>query len=142
MTPELFRFPANGDARGSLVALESLQQVPFEIRRIYYIFGTLPGVRRGLHAHRDLDQVAICVSGSCRFILDDGRERCEVRLSSPTVGLRIRSMIWREMDDFSPDCVLLVLANRAYDEKDYLRNYAEFSDLVSRQIPRPSEGVS
>lgn len=119
-----------GDERGSLVALESGSDLPFPIERAYYIFGTSPGVARGFHAHRDLEQLAICVSGSCRMVLDDGTEREEFALSSPLQGLYIGPMIWREMHDFSSDCVLLVLASKRYDEADYIRNYALFLSLL------------
>lgn len=119
-------FPALGDERGSLVALEAQKTVPFDIKRVYYIFETVKGVSRGYHAHKELRQVAICVTGKCRMVLDDGLTREEIWLDSPTKGLLISNMIWREMHDFSPDCVLLVLASEHYDEADYIRNYEEF----------------
>lgn len=119
-------FPSLGDDRGSLVALESFKTVPFEIKRVYYIFGTLEGVSRGFHAHRDLRQIAICVTGSCRIHLDNGLEATSVTLDSPTKGLLIESMVWREMHDFTPDCVLLVLASKNYDESDYIRSHEAF----------------
>lgn len=119
-------FPPLGDDRGSLVALEGSRTVPFEIKRIYYIFGTQQGIARGFHAHRKLQQVAICVTGKCRMVLDDGKHREDAWLDSPTKGLVIGDSVWREMHDFSPDCVLLVLASEHYDENDYIRNYDEF----------------
>lgn len=119
-------FPPLGDDRGSLVALEAKRTVPFEIKRVYYIFGTQPSVARGFHAHRNLKQIAVCVTGKCRMILDDGSQRQEVWLDSPTKGLFIGDLIWREMHDFSADCVLLVLASEYYDETDYIRDYDEF----------------
>jgi len=100
--------------------------VPFEIKRVYYIYRTAEGVSRGYHAHKKLKQVAICLSGMCRMILDDGRRRDEVWLNNPTKGLLIESMTWREMHDFSEDCVLLVLASEHYDENDYIRDYQQF----------------
>lgn len=131
---DLIEFAPKGDERGWLIALENLKEVPFEIRRVYYIYGTQPTVVRGNHAHRDLDQLAICVSGSCRFRLDDGNGRkCEVRLDSPSKGLLIRSMVWREMDEFSSDCVLLVLASKLYDEADYIRDFDDFLEVVRKQ---------
>lgn len=123
---KLIQFPLLGDERGSLIALESGAQVPFEIRRVYYIFRTMPGVARGFHAHKRLRQVAICVSGKCRMVLDDGNRREEVWLDSPDKGLLIDSFMWREMHDFSADAVLMVLASDLYDEKDYIRNYDDF----------------
>lgn len=119
-------FPPLGDDRGSLVALEGKKTVPFAIQRVYYLFGTTSGVSRGFHAHKKLQQVAVCVTGRCRMVLDDGKEREEVWLDSPTEGLLIGNMIWREMHDFSPDCVLLVLASEHYDEADYIRSYEDF----------------
>jgi dTDP-4-dehydrorhamnose 3,5-epimerase-like enzyme len=119
-------FPPLGDDRGSLVALEAHKTVPFEIKRVYYIFGTQSGVARGFHAHRNLKQVAICVTGKCRMVLDDGATREEAWLESPIKGLIIGNLVWREMHDFSADCVLLVLASEHYNEADYIRNYDEF----------------
>ncbi|MFQ3215742.1 sugar 3,4-ketoisomerase [Paraperlucidibaca sp.] len=119
-------FPPLGDDRGSLVALEAHKTVPFEIKRVYYIFGTQSGVARGFHAHRNLKQVAICVTGKCRMVLDDGATREEAWLDSPIKGLIIGNLVWREMHDFSADCVLLVLASEHYNEADYIRNYDEF----------------
>ena len=124
-------FPPLGDERGSLVALEAHKTVPFDVKRVYYIFGTQAGVSRGFHAHRDLQQVAVCVTGKCRMVLDDGHQRGEVWLDSPTKGLLIGNLVWREMHDFSPDCVLLVLASEHYDEKDYIRSYDDFKQLTS-----------
>lgn len=124
-------FPALGDERGSLVALEAEKSVPFVIKRVYYIFGTKVGVSRGFHAHKKLQQVAICITGSCRMILDDGQQRSEVLLNSPNKGLVIGDLVWREMHDFSKDCVLLVLASEHYDESDYIRNYDDFIHQVN-----------
>lgn len=127
---EWVEFPPLGDERGSLVALEGQKTVPFSIRRVYYMFDTKADVSRGFHAHRHLLQVAVCVTGSCRMVLDDGRSREEAVLDSPIRGLFIRNMIWREMYDFTPDCVLLVLASEHYDEADYLRSYDQFLEAV------------
>jgi len=125
-------FKSLGDERGSLVALEIGQEkeLPFAIKRVYYIYHTAEGVSRGYHAHRDLKQVAICVAGSCRMVLDNGIVREETLLDCPTKGLLIESMVWREMHDFSSDCVLLVLASEHYDELDYIRNYQEFCESI------------
>lgn len=121
-----FDFPPLGDSRGSLVALEADITVPFTIKRVYYIFNTKQGIARGFHAHKNLKQIAVCVTGKCRMILDDGKTRQEAWLESPTKGLFIDDLVWREMYDFSEDCVLLVLASEHYDEADYIRNYDEF----------------
>lgn len=123
-------FPPLGDERGSLVALEEGKTVPFDIKRVYYIFGTQPGVARGFHAHKKLQQIAVCVTGRCRMVLDDGQRREDAWLDSSTQGLFISNMIWREMYDFSADCVLLVLASEHYDENDYIRSYQDFIRLA------------
>lgn len=127
-------FPSLGDERGSLVAVEIGQNksVPFDIKRVYYIYQTEQGVSRGYHAHKQLKQVAICVAGKCRMVLDDGTTREDVWLDSPTQGLVIEEMVWREMHDFSEDCVLLVLASEHYDEADYIRDYEDFQKQVSQ----------
>ncbi len=127
-------FQKLGDERGSLVAIEIGMEkaVPFEIKRVYYSYDTRSDVRRGLHAHKELKQVAICVSGSCRMVFDDGKIRQEQTLESPEKGLLIDKMIWHEMYDFSPDCVLLVLASDHYNEDDYIRSYSEFIKVAKR----------
>ncbi|WP_105197427.1 sugar 3,4-ketoisomerase [Escherichia albertii] len=130
MNIKLIPLQTHGDERGSLIALEEENNIPFEIKRVYYMFNTTQGVRRGLHAHRKLKQIAIAVRGSCRFVLDDGRERVEILLDNPCQGLLIDSCIWREMYDFSKDCVLMVLADNHYDENDYIRNYEEFLEAI------------
>jgi dTDP-4-dehydrorhamnose 3,5-epimerase-like enzyme len=128
---KIISFPPLGDDRGSLVALEAHKTVPFDVKRVYYIFGTKPGVSRGFHAHRALQQVAVCVTGKCRMVLDDGTRREDVWLDSPTKGLWIGDLVWREMHDFSPDCVLLVIANEHYNDADYIRSYDEFKRVLS-----------
>ena len=126
-------FQSLGDERGSLVAVEIGMEkvVPFDIKRVYYIYQTGDGVSRGFHAHRNLKQVAICLAGKCRMVLDNGNKREEVWMNSPTRGLLIESMVWREMHDFSRDCVLLVLASEHYAESDYIRNYDIFLGLAA-----------
>ena len=125
-----YHFPPHGDDRGQLVAIEAMQDLPFEIKRVYYIYDTLPGVRRGYHAHRCLQQILVCVHGSCKIHLDDGRETAEVLLDKPYEGLYISNDTWREMYDFSEGAVLLVLASEHYDEADYIRDYQQFLKLV------------
>lgn len=128
----IINFPPLGDERGSLVALETGETIPFDIKRVYYLFGTQKGVARGFHAHYNLQQVAVCITGKCRMILDDGHRREETWLDSSTKGLVIGDLIWREMHDFSEDCVLLVLASERYDENDYIREYDEFLRVVNK----------
>lgn len=127
-------FKPLGDERGSLVALEANKSVPFDIKRVYCIFGTKEGVSRGFHAHRNLKQVAVCVTGSCRFTLDNGKLREEVVLNDSTKGLLIQNLTWREIHDFSPDCVLMVLASEYYNESDYIRDYDDFLGVVNGKI--------
>ena len=130
MEIKTYRFPPHGDDRGQLVAIEELRDLPFGVKRVYYIYDTLSGVRRGFHAHKCLEQILICVCGSCRIHLDDGTETAEVTLDDPTKGLYISNNIWREMYDFSEGAVLLVLASEYYDETDYIRNYEDFLKMV------------
>ncbi len=131
MDIKLIQLQSCGDERGSLIALEENSNIPFNIKRVYYMFNTGEGVVRGLHAHKRLKQVAIAVRGSCTFRLDDGSEKIEITLNHPAQGLLIESFMWREMADFSEDCVLMVLADQLYDEADYVRNYDEFMQLVN-----------
>lgn len=127
------QFATHGDSRGNLVAVESGNDIPFTVRRVYYIYDTQSGVTRGFHAHKKLEQILICVSGSCKIRLDNGKEKIEVLLDSPDQGLYVAHSVWREMYDFSPDAVLLVLASELYDESDYIRNYESFLEYVSSQ---------
>lgn len=122
----LVDFKTLGDERGSLIAIEEGYNAPFDIKRVYYIFDTKTGVERGFHAHINLKQIAIAVKGSCTFVLDDGKKREEIKLNNPNQGLFIEGLIWREMKEFSEDCVLVVLASEHYDEGDYIRDYDEF----------------
>ncbi|MEY8241646.1 MAG: FdtA/QdtA family cupin domain-containing protein [Cycloclasticus sp.] len=129
---KIVELPNRGDDRGGLAVIEGGKTIPFDIKRTYYIYDTKQGVSRGFHAHRDLKQIAFCVSGSCEILLDDGKSKESVLLDDPLKALRIDEMVWHEMHDFSEDCVLLVLASDFYDECDYIRNYEEFISLVSR----------
>lgn len=124
------KYPIRGDERGSLIALEAGRDTPFEIKRIYYIFGTQPDVSRGFHAHRSLRQIMICVSGSARLVLDDGKQQESLLLDDPSRAVIIEPWVWHEMHDFTPDCVLVVLASDHYDEADYIRNRADFIKYV------------
>lgn len=121
-------FPPHGDERGQLIALEALSEiVPFEIKRMYYIYDTTPGTVRGKHAHRVLKQVLICVSGACTIECEmPNGDKTEHRLDWPDRGLLIEGLVWREMKEFSKDAVLLVLASEHYDEADYIRDYKVF----------------
>ena len=96
------------------------------------MYDTTKGVRRGYHAHKNLQQILICVKGNCKILLDDGTEKQEILLDKPYEGLYIANNIWREMFDFSEDAVLMVLASEKYDEADYIRNYNDFLTFVGK----------
>lgn len=125
MTLPLIDLAVHGDNRGSLISLEAEKDIPFEIKRVYYIYNT-NNRPRGFHAHKKLQQLLICLSGSCKIVLDDGVKRQQIILDDPSKALFVSNMIWREMHDFSNDCILVVLANEHYDENDYIRDYDEF----------------
>jgi len=125
-------FLMKGDERGNLIALEANKNIPLDIKRVYYIFATKEGVKRGLHAHKNLDQILICVSGSCDILLDDGIEKSVIKLENRNEGIHIKKMIWHEMFNFSSDCVLMVLASDYYYEEDYIRDYKEFLNYIEK----------
>jgi len=136
MNPQLFEILSltrRGDERGALVVAEAGRECPFSVARVYWVFGTQPGVRRGFHAHKRTRQLAVCVAGACSFLMDDGARRQNIRLDSPEQGLTIEPGVWHEMFDFSPDCVLLVLADAPYDEADYIRDYEQFLASVTSE---------
>ena len=137
---KLIDLPNLGDQRGGLVAIESNQSIPFEIKRLYYIFNT-NHQPRGFHAHINLKQIAFCIQGSCKMLMDSGKEKQEVVLCQPNQGLKIPPLVWHEMHDFSEDCVLLVLASEHYDETDYIRSYDEFLSVVNRPFIHPLSDV-
>jgi dTDP-4-dehydrorhamnose 3,5-epimerase-like enzyme len=126
MEIERIQLQKHGDERGMLIALEQNRNVPFEIRRVYYLFATKGNVHRGQHAHRRLNQLAVPVRGSVTILLDDGTGPAEIVLDDPSQGLLLGSMVWRELYDFSEDCVLMVLADQLYDPADYITDYAQF----------------
>ncbi|MGN0438565.1 MAG: sugar 3,4-ketoisomerase [Lachnospiraceae bacterium] len=130
MQIKMYTFQIHGDDRGQLVALEETKDIPFKIKRVYYMYDTGEGVRRGFHAHKCLEQILICIHGSCKILLDNGTEKETVVLDKPYEGLYVSNDMWREMYDFSPDAVLMVLASELYDEADYIRNYDEFLAYV------------
>ena len=121
-----YAFQQHGDNRGMLVALEEYKDIPFEIKRVYYMYDTKADVHRGFHAHKNLEQILICIHGTCKIRLDNGKEKKIVSLEKPYEGLYVANDMWREMYDFSEDAVLLVLASEPYREEDYIRNYDEF----------------
>ena len=129
-----YAFQQHGDERGQLVALEEFKDIQFEIKRVYYMYDTGEGVHRGFHAHRKLEQILICIHGSCKVLLDNGEEKKIISLEKPYEGLYISNDMWREMFDFSSDAVLMVLASDYYNEDDYIRDY----DLFLKEIAKKS----
>lgn len=133
--------PNLGDHRGSLVVAEANKNIPFNIQRLYYIFGAHSDVPRGFHAHKQLQQIAFCIQGSCKILMDNGKQKQEVILSQSNRGLKIPPMVWHEMHNFSEDCILLVLASEHYDENDYIRDYQEFLKEVHKPFIHPLADV-
>lgn len=126
-------FQPHGDSRGQLVALEEGKDIPFAIKRVYYMYDTQDGVRRGFHAHKSLRQILVCIHGSCKILLDNGYEQKVIPLEKPYEGLYIENTMWREMYDFSEDAVLMVLASDFYNEEDYIRDYNEFLKFIGKE---------
>lgn len=131
---------SHGDERGLLIALEHERNVPFPIRRVYYLFATRRDVHRGQHAHRHLNQLIVALRGSVRLLLDDGHGPAETVLDDPAQGVLLGRMIWRDLYDFSEDCVLMVLADQLYDASDYITDYDQF--LREVRHPAPLDGVA
>lgn len=129
---EWIELPDLGDERGALVVAESNKSIPFNIKRFYYIYKTKPDLPRGFHAHKELVQVAFCLTGSCKMLMDNGNDKQKVIIKQPNIGLLIPPMVWHEMHDFSKDCILLVLASEYYNEDDYVRDYDEFIKHIKR----------
>lgn len=128
-----YQFQQHGDERGQLVALEEYNDIPFEIKRVYYMYDTGEGVVRGHHAHKSLEQILICIHGSCKILLDNGTEKKRVFLEKPYEGLYVPNNMWREMYDFSEDAVLMCLASDIYKEEDYIRDYNEFLKFIKKE---------
>lgn len=123
---KIVEFKDFGDERGKLVVIEGNQDIPFEIKRVFYIYGSDDSVIRGQHANRESEFVLINVSGESKVYIDDGNENFIVELNKPMMGIYIPKMVWKNMYDFSADSVLLVLASTHYDGKEYIRNYEEY----------------
>ena len=123
-------FQPHGDKRGQLISMEEFKDIPFRIKRVYYMYDTETGMVRGKHAHKNLEQILVCIHGSCKVLMDNGHEKKVIPLERPYEGLYVANNIWREMFDFSSDAVLLVFASELYDEDDYIRDYDEFLKFV------------
>ena len=128
-----YMFQPHGDERGQLVSLEEFNDIPFRIKRVYFVYDTKEGVVRGHHAHKSLEQILVCVHGSCKVMLDNGSEKKIVSLEKPYEGLYIANNIWREMFDFSSDSVLMVFASELYNEDDYIRDYDEYLNFIKNE---------
>ena len=131
MNYELLKLKVIGDERGKLVSIESSKNIPFDIKRVYYIFDTLPDQERGKHAHKNLEQLIIAIDGACQFVLDDGTKRETVWLNRPDVGLYIGKNMWREMRHFSYGCKLMILASDYYNKDEYIRDYSVFKKTIA-----------
>lgn len=130
----LIDLPKIGDPRGNLTFIESGRHIPFEIKRVYYLYDVPGGAERGGHAHRDLQQLIIAMSGSFDIILDDGEEKKRFHLNRSYFGLYVSSMIWREIDNFSSGAVCMCLASNFYDEADYYRDYDEYLSTIQNKL--------
>lgn len=134
MGPFLLNFPQRGDDRGWLVVAEGNKDVPFEIKRIFYIYGTDSKVVRGQHANRKSEFVLVNVAGSCRVRTRDGKgDERDFALNRPNMGLYIPKMVWKDMYDFSPDSILLCIASEVYDPNEYIRDYDAFQRAVCEE---------
>jgi dTDP-4-dehydrorhamnose 3,5-epimerase-like enzyme len=133
MNHYLLDFQEICDERGFLVSIEGIKDVPFDIKRIYYIYGNTENHPRGGHAHISLSQVIICVAGSCKIELDDGENKRIYTLNNQTKGLLVNSLLWRDMYEFSKDCVLVVLTDDVYKKEDYIYDYGEFKKITQRR---------
>ncbi len=129
----LLNFKVHAEHDGNLVALEKNEDFPFEIKRVFYIWATAEKSVRGRHAHRKLEQVVVSLVGSCDFTIDNGKERKTISLNSPNQGLYIKPNVWGEFTNFSPDCIVMVLASEHYDSTDYIRDYDDFIKEVTEK---------
>jgi hypothetical protein len=128
---KLIDLPKIAEPRGNLTFIEGGRHVPFDIKRVYYLYDVPGGAERGGHAHKDLHQLIIAMSGSFDIILDDGRQKKRIHLNRSYNGLYVCPMMWREMDNFSSGAVCLVLASNLYDESDYYRDYSDFLKAIA-----------
>jgi dTDP-4-dehydrorhamnose 3,5-epimerase-like enzyme len=131
MITNLQEFNVLGDHRGQLVALEANKQIPFDVKRVFYIYSTKEEVPRGNHSHYKTKQFLVAVNGSCKVTLDNGKIKETFDLNKPNLGLFQDALIWGSMHDFSNDCVLMVLADEYYDANDYITDYDKFVEVVN-----------
>jgi len=131
----IVQLPKILNAAGNLTFVESDRHIPFDIKRVYYLYDVPGGAMRGGHAHKALHQLIIAMSGSFDVLLDDGSQRKRFHMNRSYYGLYVCPMIWRELDNFSSGAVCLVLASELYDESDYFREYAAFLDALRENLP-------
>lgn len=129
----ILEFPQLGDDRGNLVVLESGSQVPFKIMRIFYIYGTKPGVKRGMHANLRSEFILINLAGTCKIKIDDGIAQEIVTLNKAHQGIYLEKMVWKTMYDFSPKSILLVISNEKYDSNEYIRDYDLYKSMINNE---------
>jgi dTDP-4-dehydrorhamnose 3,5-epimerase-like enzyme len=127
----LIEFPQNGDERGHLVIVEGNQDIPFAIKRVFYIYGSDKDVIRGRHANYNTEFVLINVAGTSKVRVDDGSRQKVFDLNRPHIGIYLPKLVWKDMYDFSPDSVLLCLASEHYDANEYIRDYDEYLKVVN-----------
>ena len=127
----IINFKDLGDERGKLVVIEGEQNIPFAIKRVFYIYGSDSTVIRGQHANRESEFVLINVAGNYKVRITDGREEFVVELNKPMMGVYIPKMVWKDMYDFSSDSVLLVLASTHYDGKEYIRDFEKYAEEMN-----------
>jgi hypothetical protein len=128
---QIVNLPKIAEPRGNLTFIEAGRHVPFDIRRVYYLYDVPGGSERGGHAHKELRQLIVAMSGSFDVILDDGRQKQRFHLNRSYYGLYVCQMVWRELDNFSSGSVCLVLASNSYDESDYYRDYQDFLNALA-----------
>ena len=130
MNYKIYTLKNYGDERGSLIPIEENNNVDFDVKRVFYIYGTTDGTRRGVHANKDSEFLMVVISGSCKVLVDDGFKKEVVELNHPNQALYLDKMVWKEMYDFSYNSVLLVISNKKYNENEYIRNYDKFLKIV------------
>ena len=125
-------FEIHPDERGKLTSLSSSKEIPFEIKRLYYTWDMPKEAIRGGHAHRNLDEVVICLHGFCDFVLDDGKETLTIHLDRPNKGIYIPAHLWRDFRNFSSDCVVILIASDYFHPEDHIKDYNEFLELIKK----------
>jgi|TARA_Y100000996_G_scaffold415474_1_gene410417 dTDP-4-dehydrorhamnose 3,5-epimerase-like enzyme len=129
---KIIELPKISDVRGNLTFVESERHVPFDLKRVYYLYDVPGGAERGAHGHKNLEQFIVALSGSFDVLLDDGHNKKRVQMNRPYYGLYVCPMIWRDITNFSSGAVCIVFASEYYDEADYIRDYDQFLESVKR----------